>query len=296
VTIAYHWYRADGELYEWEGMRTRLPLTTRPGETVHLIAPLQAPWRVGSYRLRWDALVPLVSWFSDHALEAAEIEIDVTRAPDDPAYVDDVSEFLEASTKIPGWFRGDEAKALVVASYGLPENAVIVEIGSFLGSGSVLLAGARKVRGSGKVHCIDPFDCSGDGFSAPIYQDILTTSGVGTLKERFDENIRRFGLDAWVEGHASGAVDAAATWTTPIDLLILDGDQSYRGAREAFEKWTPFLKPGGILAVHNTAPRIYAPDHDGNRRLALEEVLPPRYLEPRLVGSTTFARKAPLER
>ncbi len=40
-------------------------------------------------------------------------------------------------------------------------------------------------------------------------------------------------------------------WQDPIDLLVLDGDQSVAGAREAFEAWFPFLKPGGTIAVHN---------------------------------------------
>ena len=243
-------------------------------------------------RLRWDALIPIVAWFSDHGGKGAEIEIEVTRAPGDPEYVDRIAEFLDASRKIPGWFRGEEAKALAIASYALPEHAVIVEIGSFLGSGTVLLAGARKLRGSGKVHAIDPFDCSGDGFSAPIYRDIVTAVGGGSLRDRFDENVRRFGLGDWIEPHASGAVEAAAAWTAPIDLLVLDGDQSYRGARAAYESWTRFLKPGGILAVHNTAPRVYAPDHDGNRRLALEELTAPGYLDTHRISSTTFARKA----
>jgi predicted O-methyltransferase YrrM len=76
-----------------------------------------------------------------------------------------------------------------------------------------------------------------------------------------------------------------------VDLLLLDGDQSRLGARAAYESWAPFLKPGGIIAVHNTEPRVYAPDHDGNRRLALEEVVPPRYTDVRLVGATTLGRK-----
>jgi hypothetical protein len=44
--------------------------------------------------------------------------------------------------------------------------AVIVEIGVYFGSASDL-AGARKIAGTGVVHCIDPFDASGDDFSAP---------------------------------------------------------------------------------------------------------------------------------
>jgi predicted O-methyltransferase YrrM len=70
--------------------------------------------------------------------------------------------YVDRSEAIAGWARGDEAIELALAARSLPVGATIVEIGSFLGSSAVLLAGARKVAGSGMVHCVDPFDGSGD--------------------------------------------------------------------------------------------------------------------------------------
>ena len=35
------------------------------------------------------------------------------------------------------------------------------------------LAGSRKLKGSGHVHCVDPFAATGDAFSVPIYQRSL---------------------------------------------------------------------------------------------------------------------------
>jgi len=92
--------------------------------------------------------------------------------------------------------------------------------------------------------------------------------------------------------HHGRAAGVAATWELPIDLLLLDGDQSPRGAREAFDSWVPFLKPGGIIVLRNTKPREYAEGHDGHRRLVVEQIFPPRFTDVRLVGATTFARKA----
>ena len=90
---------------------------------------------------------------------------------------------IQLSEQIPGWTRGIEAEALAARAHALDDDACIVEIGSFLGSGSVLLAGARKLQGSGKVHCVDPFDGSGDDFSVPHYQAILGAS-VGRTQRR----------------------------------------------------------------------------------------------------------------
>jgi predicted O-methyltransferase YrrM/glycosyltransferase involved in cell wall biosynthesis len=291
ILLSYRWLHSTREPHRSLGVRTRLPLTLRPGDTLKVIAHVLAPWQSGRYLLQWDPLIENVTWFSTQGWKGPETEVRVDRATGDPGCLDRIAEYLDESLYLPGWYRGEEARTLALLSHSLPEEAVIVEIGSFLGSGTMLLAGPRKVRGSGKVHCVDPFDCSGDAFSVPVYQQLLTAVGGGPLRQRFEENLARAGLDNWVQVHQGRAAEIAATWTSPVDLLLLDGDQSRLGARAAYESWLPFLKPGGIIAVHNTEPRVYAPDHDGNRRLVLEEIVPPRFTEVRLIGATTFARR-----
>jgi len=59
--------------------------------------------------------------------------------------------YLDLAASVPGWRRSDEAAALFTSAYSLPADAVIVEIGAFFGRSSILLAGARKLRGSGKI-------------------------------------------------------------------------------------------------------------------------------------------------
>jgi hypothetical protein len=291
ILISYHWLHATREPHRSLGVRTRLPVTLRPGNTRKVIADVLAPWQSGRYLLQFDPLIENVTWFSTQGWKGPEIDVQVVRAAGDPDGLDGIAEFLDESIYLPGWYRGEEAQTLALISHSLPEGAIVVEIGSFLASGTVLLAGPRKLRGSGRVHCVDPFDCSGDAFSVPVYQKLLTAVGGGSLRQRFEENIERAGLADWVDVHQSRADELAAVWTTPVDLLVLDGDQSVAGARAAYDCWLPFLKPGGMIAVHNTEPRAYVADHDGNRRLALEQILPPRFAEVRLIGATTFARK-----
>ena len=178
---------------------------------------------------------------------------------------------MRAAESIPGWTRGDEALELARVCFSLPRGACIVEIGSFLGGATVLLAGARRLRGSGVVHCVDPFDGTGDAFSVPFYRDILG-GDARSPREIFDGNIERAGLPDWVEIHAGTVDSIGERWTRSIDLLFLDGDHSPRGARLAFERWVPFLQPGGVLALHNSSDRDYAEGHDGHRRLVVESV------------------------
>jgi predicted O-methyltransferase YrrM len=203
-----------------------------------------------------------------------------------------LQEYIQMSSTIPGWTRNEDAEELARTSFSLGRDAIIVEIGAFLGCCTVLLAGGRCVASSGEVHSVDPFDCSGDAFSVPYYRNIIASLGGGSLRDYFEANIRRAGLSDWVQVHPGRAAEVAATWECPIDLLLLDGDQSPRGAREAFDSWVPFLKPGGIIVLRNTKPREYAEGHDGHRRLVVEQIFPPRFTDVRLVGATTFARKS----
>jgi predicted O-methyltransferase YrrM len=174
----------------------------------------------------------------------------------------------------------------------LPPDAEVVEIGSFFGSGTVLLAGPRKSRGSGKVHAVDPFDCSGDPRSTPIYERVLLKAGGGSLRDHFDENMRNAGLSAWVEVHQGLAGEIAANWARPVDMIYIDLDVSGEAAGAAYDSWSPFLKPGGIIVVHNSEPDDQRPDDHNSPPPIEERIRPPRYTDIRVVDGNTFARKA----
>jgi hypothetical protein len=206
--------------------------------------------------------------------------------------MENLARYLRISEQLPGWIRGDEAEALALVSFSLPGSPIIMQIGTFFGSAAVLLAGARKLRGSGMVHCVDPFDCSGDDFSVPHYNRFLAASGGGQLRVHFERNMRYAKLEDWIEVHECRAEELALGWSIAIDMLALGGDQSPAGARAAYESWLPFLKPGGTIAIHNSSPREYAPTHDGNRRIVAEDIIPPYYTDIRLVEHTTLARRA----
>jgi len=239
-----------------------------------------------------------LGWIEAHFCELHGILVkDVPPSPHpnsvNPASrADGLVRYLRISEQIPGWIRGEEAAALALTSLSLSGRPVIVQIGTFFGSAAVLLAGARKQRGSGIVHCVDPFDCSGDDFSVPHYRRLLAEAGGGSLRAHFESNIRSAGLEDWIEVHQGRAEEIAHGWAASIDMLALGGDQSPAAAREAYENWWPFLKPGGFIAIHNSSPGEYAPTHDGNRRIVVEEIVPPVYTDIRLVVATTFARRS----
>lgn len=202
----------------------------------------------------------------------------------------EIGKYLAKSRKVTGFLSENESVALANAVMGLPPNPTIVEIGSFLGQSSIVFAGCLKVKGSGKLYCIDPFDGSGDGFSVPFYQRIARRKKM-TLREWFASNIRAAGLNDWIEVKQGTAEKIGPIWREPIDVLFLDGDQSPQGVRKAYELFAPYLKKGSLLIAHNSIEREYDEGHDGHYRLVVESINPPTYAGVYSVHSTTFALK-----
>jgi precorrin-6B methylase 2 len=203
--------------------------------------------------------------------------------------------YLRLSERVPGWTRGPEAEALIRAAYALPDGAVIVEIGAFLGSGSILLAGARKLRRSGRVHCVDPFDASGDAFSVPHYQRILGDYPGNTQIQLFRHHLRKAGLTDWYTLHEGTAQQIGLGWNTGIDLLFMDGDQSLEGVLLAYQTWQQWLNAHGLLVLHNSNSDNYSPGHDGHFRLRERLLAGSDYELVEVAGSTSFFRKKATE-
>ncbi len=201
--------------------------------------------------------------------------------------------YLTLSEQVPGWTRGVEAHTLSQLAYELPDKATVVEIGAFLGSGTILLAGARKLRRSGHVHSVDPFDGSGDAYSVPHYAQILNQQADRPPLVQFQANLAGAGLQKWATGHVGKAQDVAAHWTVPIDMLYMDGDQSPNGVQSSFDAWQPWLKPDATLVLHNSDERAYAESHDGHYRLRKHLERTPGYRLVNTVASLSIFRRAP---
>jgi predicted O-methyltransferase YrrM len=52
----------------------------------------------------------------------------------------------------------------------------------------------------------------------------------------------------WIRDY-SHAVSAA--WNRPIDFLMIDGDHSHEAVTRDWREWSPHVRPGGIVALHD---------------------------------------------
>jgi predicted O-methyltransferase YrrM len=134
--------------------------------------------------------------------------------------------------------RFDEAAYL----YRLVRNerpSTIVEIGRFRGGSTFVLAAALE---SGTVHSYDIDTRQGrDGLE--LDRQLVSTLDRYGLSDR----VHLYVADSRVADPPAG----------PVDLLFIDGDHSEPAVRADFERWSPFLRPGGHVLFHDA---VESPD------------------------------------
>lgn len=113
---------------------------------------------------------------------------------------------------------------------------VVVEIGSFNGASTSLIADQLRQLGSGRIHAIDLFSKS-----APM-------SGFGSAYWKlFDQTMHPYlGWFEKIEGDAKTIL-----WNRPIDFLFIDGDHSEAGVSADIQKYAAFVQPGGCVFLHD---------------------------------------------
>jgi Predicted O-methyltransferase len=137
----------------------------------------------------------------------------------------------------------DEGARLSFLASQVPENGVIVELGSCWGRSACYLAAGLQASGrQARIHCVDLWDL---GVHTPERHH---APGVF---ERFQGNLQSLGLWDYIHPIKSDTVAAARDWKTPIDLLFIDAGHKYEEVRSDYLAWSPFVKPGGVIAFHD---------------------------------------------
>lgn len=150
-----------------------------------------------------------------------------------------------------------ERAKLLELSQGLPDNSIVVEIGSYLGASTCFLALGCQLNYS-KVYAID------------TWTNISMSEG---CRNTFNEFIRNTApLQQWIIPLQGLSKDVAQSFDGGIDLLFIDGDHSYEGASSDLEMWLPKVKNGGVVVLHDYCWS------KGVRR-AVREHLAPRQIE-----------------
>jgi hypothetical protein len=111
----------------------------------------------------------------------------------------------------------------------------ILEIG--VAEGVSAWAIRESMAPNGALYLIDPYHLS----RAPLLNFTKRAA------HRAVESCNR-GRVVWIEKFSH---EAAKTWTTPLDFVLIDGDHSEKAVEQDWNDWRPFIKSGGVAIFHD---------------------------------------------
>lgn len=170
-----------------------------------------------------------------------------------------IEEMLLLRGQLEGHLSPIEARFIATLPFVKGEGTVL-EIGSFKGKSTILLAQTARKWNLGKIHACDPLFLS----SSTDPQEARGQS----VEHDFYTNIRRHGVEDQVVFHQMKSAELARAWTLPLRALWIDGDHTYAGALTDFELFHRHLVPGAVVALHDVLH-----DFDGPIRVFAEKML-----------------------
>jgi hypothetical protein len=187
--------------------------------------------------------------------------VDTQRMPTLP---DDFLAFRDAvlveGRAIEGGLTDAEMRFLVALGACRTAEGDVLEIGSYLGRSTVVLAKCIRRFGGGSIIAIDPL-------TSPSITD-PDLKGRASCAEQFQANIAKHGVAGSIEFHQAFSHDVAPGWKRPLRLLWHDGDHTYRGAKRDFLDFEPHLVDRGLFAMHDVLHK-----YQGPLRVFMEDVL-----------------------
>jgi predicted O-methyltransferase YrrM len=132
-----------------------------------------------------------------------------------------------------------------------------VEIG--VAEGGSAAAIRESLDPEGTLYLIDPYPAGrlGVNFQSVIAHRALPGSGRGKV--------------VWLKKTSE---EAGTGWSRPIDFLFVDADNSFEGAVGDWERWSPHIRPAGIVVLQGarTAADTWVPEEHGPARLLRERI------------------------
>jgi predicted O-methyltransferase YrrM len=151
---------------------------------------------------------------------------------------------------VEGWMSPGQASTLYDAARRCPAGGTIVEIGSFQGRSTIVLASAAPPDVS--VIAIDPHAGNDrgpqeiDGYADAAADDHAV----------FLANLERAGVADRVRHIRKFSDDALTEVDAPIDVLYIDGAHRYGPARADIRNWGARVTDGGTMLIHDSFSSI----------------------------------------
>jgi predicted O-methyltransferase YrrM len=151
---------------------------------------------------------------------------------------------------VNGWLTDAQALRLWARAADLTPPARIVEIGSFQGRSTIVLA--RAAADGIEIVAIDPHAGNDRG-----PQEIEGYVDEAAHDNRlFNDNLRAAGVHDRVRHVRAFSSDAHGDVDGDIDLLYIDGAHRYGPALDDIRRWGARVTPGGTMLIHDSFSSI----------------------------------------
>lgn len=157
---------------------------------------------------------------------------------------------------IKGFLAPDEGEALYQYALEASKLGPCLEIGSYCGKSTVYLGTACK-QNNRTLFALDHHRGSEEHQLGEEYHDPdLYDASIELMDsfKAFRTTMRKADLDDTVVPIVSSSAVASRDWATPLGMLFIDGGHSEEAAQTDYRSWASFIKPGGILAIHDIFP------------------------------------------
>ncbi len=162
-----------------------------------------------------------------------------------------------------GFMPPDEGLALYEAAASVEVDGPLLEVGSYCGKSAVYL-GAAAQRDGRILFCVDHHRGSEENQAGWEHHDpevVDAEVGVIDTLPFFRRTIRDAGLEQTVVAVVGDSPTLASLWATPLALVFIDGGHGSGPAHRDYEGWSPHVRPGGLLALHD----VFENPADGGR-------------------------------
>lgn len=155
-----------------------------------------------------------------------------------------------------GFMPEDEGLALHRHAGSCPVGGPFLEVGSYCGKSAIYLGAAA--RDSGRLlFALDHHRGSEENQKGwEWHEPDLVDPNVGLMDTlpTFRSTVHSAGLESTVVALVGDSPSIASVWETPLALLFIDGGHGVEPAHRDYEGWTPKLRSGGTLLIHDVFP------------------------------------------
>lgn len=180
------------------------------------------------------------------------------------------NQWIRRSADIGGWLLDGDHEFLWELACR-PADGHILEVGSWMGKSTCILAGACIETHPGtRVYCVDPFEMREADLQDFYHRYLIHRGPPGTFYQ-FAENARRFGFSDAVVPVAAKSGQAIPFLPVRFRMAFIDAGHTYDRVKEDTELALPLIVKGGVLALHDAAGPTAWP---GVARFVKEDLMP----------------------